>query len=141
VQRQFGCRSTWWFGLRSGCVGRGPPVAEQPLRDGCEGNSNAASGDVELQCRARSLAAGDETKSLFLLVRTRTGPLRSQFVLTIAVHGSMSPTPRWIAEVVGRCEQPNGRSVKDAENFSWSGMSSAVRRLTQGALAPSPHNR
>jgi hypothetical protein len=26
-----------------------------------------------------------------------------------------------------------------AENVSWSGMSSAVRRLTQGALAPNPH--
>ena len=36
-------------------------------------------------------------------------------------------------------EQSNGRSVKGAENFSWSGMSSAVRRLTQRALAPNPH--
>jgi hypothetical protein len=41
--------------------------------------------------------------------------------------------------VVGRYEQSNGRSVEGAENFSWSGMSSAVRRLTQGALAPNPH--
>jgi hypothetical protein len=36
-------------------------------------------------------------------------------------------------------EQSNGRNVKSAENFSWFGMSSAVRRLTQGASAPSPH--
>jgi hypothetical protein len=46
---------------------------------------------------------------------------------------------RGIDEVVGRYERFNGRSVKGAENFSWSGMSSAVRRLTQGALAPNPH--
>jgi hypothetical protein len=36
-------------------------------------------------------------------------------------------------------EQSNGRSVKSAENLSWFGMSSAVRRLAQGASAPSPH--
>jgi hypothetical protein len=59
---------------------------------------------------------------------------------------SLSPTGvgrarslRGIDEVVGRYERSNGRSVKGAENFSWSGMSSAVRRLTQGALAPNPH--
>ena len=54
-------------------------------------------------------------------------------------YGSISPTLRGIDEVVGRYEQSNGRSVKGAENFSWSGMSSAVRRLTQGAWAPNPH--
>jgi hypothetical protein len=75
----------------------------------------------------------------FLLVRTRTGPLLSQFVSTVAVHGSISPTLRGIDGVVGRYEQSNGCSVKSAENFSWSGMSSAVRRLTQGASAPNPH--
>ena len=39
----------------------------------------------------------------------------------------------------GQREPANGCSVESAENFSWSGMSSAVRRLTQGALAPNPH--
>jgi regulator of protease activity HflC (stomatin/prohibitin superfamily) len=82
---------------------------------------------------------GNGTKSLFLLVRTLTGPLLSLFGSTVAVHGPISPTPRGIDEVVGRYEQSNGRSVNGAENFSWSGMSSAVRRLTQGALAPNPH--
>ena len=33
----------------------------------------------------------------------------------------------------------NGCTVATAENFSWFGMSSAVRRRTPGALAPKPH--
>jgi hypothetical protein len=105
------------------------PVAAQPSRDGCQDNSNAGSGAVELHCRARTLLrqrrdqitlqpdhlggdrwelgrltlyAGAESAVpasspfRFLLVQTRTGPLLSQFVSTVAVHGSISPTPRGI---------------------------------------------
>jgi len=80
------------------------------------------------------------------LVRFRPAPTRnayrrlSQCVLTVTVLcGLMRPPLHGIDEVVvGRYEQFNGCTVKGAGNFSWSGMSSAVRRLTQGAMAPNP---
>jgi hypothetical protein len=43
------------------------------------------------------------------------------------------------APQLGRLSLSTESKVKGAENFSWSGMSSAVRRLTQGVLTPSPH--
>jgi hypothetical protein len=49
------------------------------------------------------------------------------------------PALRGIDGVGARYAPSSGCSVEGAENLSWSGMSSAVRRLTQGALAPNPH--
>ena len=64
--------------------------------------------------------------------------LLSQFVSTVAVL-SGPPCAAFMRYLLIDTSSDDGCRLKRAENFSWSGMSSAVRRLTQGALAPNPH--
>jgi hypothetical protein len=52
-------------------------------------------------------------------------------------HSSSQQSPS--CAVLIDTSSDTGCRLKRAENFSWSGMSSAVRRLTQGALAPNPY--
>ena len=58
--------------------------------------------------------------------------LLSQFVSTVAVL-SGPPCAAFMRYLLIDTSSDNGCRLKRAENFSWSGMSSAVRRLTQGA--------
>jgi hypothetical protein len=58
----------------------------------------------------------------------------------IAAHGPIRKTPvhtSW--RTIGGSHRTGVASAM-AENFNWSGMRSAVRRRTRGALAPSPDN-